>query len=505
MPLVASRGALTFGSVAYDFLRDTRALIEGGGWAALTPYEPIGYDLLLAPLVFAGLDPMVAGAAISLAASIASVFIIRAILRDEIDNPGLVALGVLTIILHEKLVTYATQVWAEGAYITTILGALWTYGRLSRRRFSPGSPWSAAGFAMAIAAPIYFSFSGLVVTMCVCLGLVLGAWRNRSVADGSPRPRAWGIPVVIAGVALLMLPALLRNLSLIGTVSGYPDLKAQYSFGAAALELVRQIGLDAVGIPFRVAERLAQLAPLPFIGLVATGLVILLMITPRRPVPLMVATTVAGYFVWFAYFESTSRLDIIGTRIVYPLVPLIALLLLLAVSRGGTRSHRIPAILAGALLAVCVAAGIYKTGRGWRGDHQERIFGYSPATIEATRALLRQSPGTGIAVNRYGSQILAYSSRINIALIPYIDHLNGSYMESFGVRSWTEQEARAHFRQHRIEWLVFFEGPSRTDPYVVAGSYGEFIGRIRRAPIAGELRRTETADGLLVQVDPATW
>jgi hypothetical protein len=507
MPLLAARGALTFGSATYDFLRDTRGLLEGGGLKALTPYEPIGYDLLLAPLMAAGLDPIKAGAALSVLTFAIAVLAIRTILQKELRDGAAVALGVLAIVFHETLVTYATQIWAEGVYIAAMAGALAVYAHLSQREYRPATRRQAVLYGIVVAAPTYFSYSGIVVTVIVSgallYGIAIAAPLDRDERGGKRILTLLLITVAIATVTV----SLGRNRYLLGTFSGYPRLTPGYTPVEALQGLVRQIGLDAIGIPYRVAETLSRkIDTTAFTVLTGLGLALLLALTPRRPVPLVIACTLAGHLLWYTYFESTALLDVIGTRIVYPLTPLIAMLLILVtMHRGDGWFRRVGAAAAVMLLLVSAAGGVYKIGRGWRGDHQERIFGYSPRTVDATLQLVRNAPAVGIGVNRYGSQILAYSSRMNIVLIPYVDHLNGSYQEAFGVRTWDEQEARAQFRKQRVEWIVFFEGPTRNDPYAQAGSYGEFIARIRRGAVRGERARIETADGLLIRMDPAMW
>ena len=111
-----------------------------------------------------------------------------------------------------------------------------------------------------------------------------------------------------------------------------------------------------------------------------------------------------------------------------------------------------------------------------------------------------------IATNRFGEQVLAYTSRVDLKVIPYTDVFNGDFTKVHGIQPWSETEARSYFREHQTEWIAFFYGISRLNQYMQQSAYGDFVTRIHRGEVTDlELERIELADGLLVRIKPAKW
>jgi hypothetical protein len=512
LPVVAVRGHYTFGPMTYELMRHTRSFVDGGGFAALLPPEPPGYRLLLAPLFSLGLDPMFAGAAVSWLAFVLSVILAFRILGWSL-GPRLVLPAVALFLLQEKLLSYGTHAWAEGVHATSTLLALAIFAVIQRDGYHlPGPVWRKALlgtlFVLGIAAPFWLSFTGAVTTGSIAIALVLGAARTRD------RAALRDCTLVAAGSMALAGWLMVHNLRTTGTLTGFPaGMRPTYHFLGALTAVIREVGLDGLGIPYRVSEKLSELSAPLWLGFSTLSLTWLCATVDRRPLSRLIAINVGASVLFISSLESVSRMDAVSSRLVYPLIPLITLLLLLLAARAfeagpPTLGRRLSAGLAAGLLGISLLGGIYKVGKGAGVNHQERAFGYAPQTTRALLSLIRAATPDHplhVAANRYGEQVLAHTSHLDLTVVPYDDFLNRDYSEAYGMHPWTEAEARAYFRQHHTEWFAFFYGPEHTDEYLAHHSYGAFVDRIHDGIPGSELSRTELPDGLLVHVDPSKW
>jgi hypothetical protein len=507
LPLIAVRFHHTFGPATYDLMRDARRLVEGGGIAVLMPEEPPGYPLLLAQLFAAGVDPMLAGMLISLFAFVVSVVAAHRLLGLTLERWVLPA--TLVFLLQERLLSHATQAWVEGAYVASTLLALLVFGVMHRNNYRLPARLHPAVyvsvFSCVVAAPIWFRHVGLLIPVSVCTALLLGALRTKD------RLAIRHCLLVAAGTACLTVAPLVHAYRLTGTLTGHPvGLAPGYTFIEALQAMVLQTGLDGFGVPFRISEQLQAAAPSLFFAITVIVLFWLLVTLDRSPLPRLIAFNIFAYLFLFAYWESSTRLDVVSMRFVYPIIPLITLLLLMKAASMTLNLRRLmmamPAVL---LLAISTTASAYKLVRGAGVTHQQREFGYAPKTTQAVLSLMRNvAPGRqlSIATNRFGEQVLAYTSKLDLKVIPYNDVFNGDFTQVYGIQTWSEAAARSYFREHQTEWIAFFYGISRVDQYMQQNAYGDFITRIHRGEVNDlELQRIELADGLLLRVKPTEW
>jgi hypothetical protein len=511
LAILTVRAHFTFGSVTYEFLRDARALVDGGGIRALSPLEPPGYPLLLAGLMALGIDPMLAGFVLSLAA-----FVATALLAHRLIEWGSSAAfprhwifpATLVFVLQERMVSLATQAWVEGLYVTATLGALVAFETMRRQRYCLSRPRQGILMMVALAAPFWLRYVGILVSASVAVALLIGAIRHTDPVNRRQAIR--DVLIVGGGAGLLCALLLARNLWLTHTLTGHPvGLSSEYTFHGALREMVWRTGLDAMGIPSRAAERLGILAPRLVWFLSFAVLIGLLVTAARRPLVLLIAFNLGAYLVLFAWLESSTRIDVIQMRFVFPAIPLITLLLIynvpLLLRRGARRALGVAAV---ALLFVSTAGGLFKAVRGAGVTQMDRSFGYSPQTLGAVRSVIAGAPRASIVGNRFGKQLLAYCSEhdqhLDFTAMPFRDSRNGGYNDVYGIHPWTEPEARAHFRAHHTQWIVFFEGPAH-DPYLQEGAYGPFIARLHDGIPGLEVSRKVFPDGALIEVDPSRW
>ncbi len=472
------------------------------------PEEPPGYSLLLAQLFTTGMDPMLAGMLISLSAFVVSVVTAKHLLGLTMESRWVLPATVV-FLLQERLLAHATQAWAEGAYVASTLLALLVFGVMSRNNYRlPARRYAVVMVAVVscvVAAPFWLRHIGFLIPLSVCTALLVGASRT-----GDRLARRDCI-LVAAGTGCLALALLVHTYSVTGTLTGQPaGLAPGYTFTEALRAMVRQTGLDSLGIPFRISEKLEAAAPSLFLAATVMVLSWLVVTLDRAPLPRLIAFNVFGYLFLFSYWQSSTRLDVVSMRFIYPIIPLVTLLLLMKASSMTRNATRLmistPALL---LLSISTTGSVYKLGRGAGVTHQQREFGYAPRTTRAVLSLMQSAePGRqlSIATNRFGEQVLAYTSRVDLKVIPYNDVFNGDFTKVHGIQPWSETEARSYFREHQTEWIAFFYGISRLDQYMQQSAYGDFVTRIHRGEVTDlELERIELADGLLVRIKPAKW
>lgn len=98
---------------------------------------------------------------------------------------------------------------------------------------------------------------------------------------------------------------------------------------------------------------------------------------------------------------------------------------------------------------------------------------WSPETISYIEHNI--SPGTTIAVSRYGWQLRAETLDYKTIAIPFEDPMNANYMQAYGRFTWTREEALEIFLQRHVRFVVFFMGEDWRDIFLERHLYGDYV------------------------------
>ena len=236
---------------------------------------------------------MLAGMLISLSAFVVSVVTAKHLLGLTMESRWVLPATVV-FLLQERLLAHATQAWAEGAYVASTLLALLVFGVMSRNNYRlPARRYAVVMVAVVscvVAAPFWLRHIGFLIPLSVCTALLVGASRT-----GDRLARRDCI-LVAAGTGCLALALLVHTYSVTGTLTGQPaGLAPGYTFTEALRAMVRQTGLDSLGIPFRISEKLEAAAPSLFLAATVMVLSWLVVTLDRAPLPRLIAFNVFGY------------------------------------------------------------------------------------------------------------------------------------------------------------------------------------------------------------------
>ncbi len=314
------------------------------GCAPLTTFPP-GYALAAAAVSFSGW-PVETDA---LLVSCAAFVLLVPILFSLADTFGLTLSAarflLLVTLANAWALSCAISIGTESLFTALSLGAI---ALLARCLIRPGSAkpavWTAAGAGLLMGIAYYVRYAGIFLFAAITLLLIYLVIRRY-------RAQAAGVGMAMAVGIALVAPLIWRNILLTGSWKGGNTKHVSHPLGETVAMSIRSAAYLYLGpsatLRFAVLEVLCWIA-----ALVLICVALRLWFTrplwkgweglPMAAVLIYIAVYCGGMF-YLGLFSVISY----GPRMFYPLVPLVALLLAMALSRAEA---------------------------GWRGLHGWRIF-----------------------------------------------------------------------------------------------------------------------------------
>jgi hypothetical protein len=481
--LILSRFQFGIGHTTYDYMSQARWLLDGGGSDGINTSEPPGYMLVWALLLNLP-HALLIGFVLSLLSQAATVCCIHALLARTVTEP-VAWLGAFLVAINGALAGSASYVWVESLF-TAMLAASWlsfelVLGRIRERR----ELWGIVPAAALAALSFYLRYAAAPLLAIMLGWAAFVAWRQRRL----------DLALYAGLVILLTAPLPLFNFLISGSLSGHPiGVAPELDFTTALIALVREIGSSLLFLvpPFQDAPlfnltnadggalRLPTLS-----ALIGTGIVLMPLVTgiaTRRGSLLRIGLAVLAYTLFYALVVSHTRIDRLSLRFIVPILPLAIAACVMAAPR---LERRCALLLAGA------AAGFGLVGM-LHGLTPDR-YGYGPETMAYVAHHFPR--GSTLLTNAYGRQIDAMNPGYRLLPIPYDDPFNGGYSEAYGIVPWNKAELDRTIRESGARALVILLGPTRDDPYLDLGAYGDAVQRLVANPTA---RVTHLADGMVV-------
>lgn len=491
--LMAVRWHFGVGSVTYILLGQAAALGAGKSVLALDPAEPFGYPAIIDLLSFLDHDLVTVALIVSVAANAAAMFFVLAIAARLLTVFSFICLALILVTQHQIL-SHMTVIWAESMFVLSVVIFLFMYMVcFVEKRYN-----YLLLCAICSTMPFYIRYIGIFTAVIFVIhSLILLFDRKISFRICS---------AVMALCAVLIAPTIIRNLTVTGGVTGHAiGVAPAYTFFAALREFFYQLAqflvFDLSQLPARESAILNSM--MTYCALVAIIFGIHLAWAKREPAGVFVAPFL--YIFLFAVAESITRIDLIGYRFVFPIIPLF-ILLVYYVYDNRTFVFRSMAVLANPLctgLAVVLAVGGVASGAATtvRGV-SPYAHNFSPATIK--RVVELAEPGWEVLANRYGQQLSIYAPTLPVHLVPFGDPGNANYTEAYGIKLWTRDDLVAFVRERHIRTLVFFLGGGRSDPFLDAGQYGAFMRSVFDGADPLVERVESLPDGAIIWLREAT-
>lgn len=123
---------------------------------------------------------------------------------------------------------------------------------------------------------------------------------------------------------------------------------------------------------------------------------------------------------------------------------------------------------------------------------------WSPETISYIEHNI--SPGTTIAVSRYGWQLRGETLDYKTIAIPFEDPMNANYTQAYGISTWTREEALEIFLQRHVRFVVFFMGEGWRDMFLERHLYGDYVESLldNNSPLVADT--IYLSDGIILSV-----
>jgi len=465
MALFASRCDSGFKVIGYRYAEQALLINAGNGLGGYYAWPP-GYSMLIALGIKLGLAPLTAAWVISVLSFGGAAALVFFITR-RLTNPffGLVATGVFVFHVHNLV--WANMAMPEMLLVFTMLSGI---AMLQLWLSSGSTGWSRRSAALSVAAgavlaaPFWVKYTGIVIPG---VGVMAGA----VVAVRHPERRIDAL-LLFASTLCFMLPIPIRNLVFGGSLTGHPyGITPAYTFTAALSTLLRYIQSD--WFPFLREHVSGEML------LVVTSIVlaVLTLAGARRIATMAVSVVPLIYLLLFAFLESHTRIDLISTRFVLPTYAFLGMsfaFLWSELSRCRLLTSKLSTrLMLTTLLALVLVVILAMGATSAYSGVQLPKSNWSPETISYIEHNI--SPGTTIAVSRYGWQLRAETLDYKTIAIPFEDPGNANYSQAYGISTWTREEALEVFLQRHVRFVVFFMGEDWRDIFLERHLYGDYV------------------------------
>jgi hypothetical protein len=339
---------------------------------------------------------------------------------------------------------------------------------------------------LALAAPYWFRYIGIMITVSGLSVLAIWAWAYRKKR----------IFTVIGFTSLFCLPVLARNLIFKSTIAGHGlGNKPRADFLTAFSDTMYETAKAWLPLP----QSWQSLPSLHSLGiLLVVVLILYLLLNGKNMYRLLVVGFPLLYSIGFAFAYSHARIDPLNERFVMPMVILLNMGLVLSWHRWndeiGTRYRKTArtasAALAGIAFFFCLKGGI-AIARG------EMLKDNVLASETIAHILKQVPPASHIAANR--NQLAAYSLQYTHVTIPSNRPEDADYQEVFRA-VWTRRMALRTWLERDVRYVAFFLGKDMWDPMLAVSAYGPYLDSLRTMSLPEIGKRYEFKDGVLLQL-----
>lgn len=482
LALWAGRGQWGLSSLSFSYAHQVLLFSSGQGISTYLHWPP-GYAVLALPLHLFGMAPLQALWLLSILA-FALLNVLLFSLTARFSNRIFASLAVVMTVLHPVLLLWANQVMTEMVFTAALL---WAFYRSVITVERTSLDWkSALWTGLALAAPYWFRFIGIMVTVTGLGFLAVWAWLHKK--------KIWF--AIASFSALFCLPVLARNMLYMNTLSGHGlGNRPRADFANALSDTLSE--LEKAWLPLPQSLQAADWYR--SIGFLLLLVLLLFLVWNRRNLwRLLLPAFPLLYMLGFAYAYSHARIDPLNERFVMPMVALLNVGLILSwhgwFSSGRKRFPKTSRILAVAPIMMVTFIGL----KGGKAITRGALLSNNVLAAETLSYLIDHVPPAGkIAANR--NQISAYSLDYTYVAIPSNRPEDADYQEVHRA-TWTRASALRTWLDRDIRYVAFFLGQDQWDPMLAASAYGSYVDSLRTIKLAEIEKRFEFKDGLLLQL-----
>lgn len=309
-----------------------------------TQYPPL-YPMVMSPLIYFGVEPILAGRIVS-AVSFGLVVVLLGLWAWRLAGPltGMAAAALVTTL--PAITSIAAAVWADSLYALIVTGLAWLGYELSQR---PDGRLRWFLFGALAGLGLLDKYFGILLLGIIAVTVLLTIRRGQPLFAVVQR-----FGLALAGLALFIVPLLLRNVALDRPIGGADRTLSSQPLLDIIRDAIVTLGRDVT-------------ANVLWIGVltVTVAAVVLLLRQPAQRQQLLLLTPIALMFVVYVlglvaarFFIDTDR---IHTRFAMPVYPLAVLLCVTIFSWAVKTFDRRAAIIMLSALTIAAVAWSVKT------------------------------------------------------------------------------------------------------------------------------------------------
>jgi hypothetical protein len=481
LAVCAGRGHWGLSSLSFSYANQVLLFSSLQGLSAYLHWPP-GYAILAIPLHFLGINPIQSLWLLSVLA-FALVNVLVFVITSRFANRSSALLATALSLLHPVLLLWSNQVMTEMVFTAAML---WAIFRVLLTIPDDQPAWKNVVTGLALAAPCWFRYIGVMVTVS---GLVVLA--------------LWGVPqrkkkfiAVLLYTALFCVPVFVRNLIFKSTIVGHglgnkPRADFLTAFSDTCYEMAKAW--------FPLPQSWQSLPSLHGIGILLLLVAILFLILNRHSLSrLLPAGFPLLYVIGFAFAYSHARIDPLNERFVMPMVALLNIGGVLswdhwhewAGKRFRKTASTVSVALAGVVLYFCLKGGMAVANGA--------MLSNNVLASETIAYILKNvPPGSSIAANR--NQLSAYSLQYMHVTIPSNRPEDVDYQQVFRA-VWTRRTALRSWLDRDVRYVAFFLGEDQWDPMLAASAYGPYVDSLRTLALPEIGKKYEFRDGVFLQL-----
>jgi hypothetical protein len=484
--ILINRGELGFSAMTFGEIADASSISNGSSIFSLWPGQPFGYSILIWITSKIIPDVIYSAALVILISRIISIALFFLICTEILSLAWSIAATVF-LIFQFQFLSHLLYLWVEGPFIASELAFVYFLLKFKTSNYN-----QKFLFASGLAGSLMFNIRYIAGCYILFFGIyALYKFFQKKLSFKG---------LLIAGsISLLIIaPVLYRNFILTNTLAGHPiGLQPAYNFIQAFRELIIQTGIFSF-IPFPGKFwHFGHAFTIPLIAFVVFITICPLFLSKLKNKSGFIWLMMPLYIVAFAYAESSTRLDIINFRFIYPIIPFFSLHLfsILEFYYLEFKSSRLAIKF---LITLIILSTLTTTAILLVKGSRPSNFNYSPELLNKIKNL-NPTPKT-IIINRYGDQLGMHFPDIQRIAIPYTDKANGDYMAIYGMKAWSREDFIKTVKDNNINIIAFFLGRNHTDPFLDQNEYGTFIKSLFLGQDPIVIKREETSDGVLIWI-----
>jgi MFS family permease len=455
---------------------------------------PLGYPALLAALSLTGMSLMRAALVVNIAATLGCITIAWWLTGRFGLRPGIRHAIMACIAANGALLQFAATASTEMTFTLLVLVAT---ALLFKAQSSASGMrwWVAAGLALGVSYHVRYAGLFLIVGL-----FGVAAWHLLS----RHRARFVGYVVAAATAAMLVVAGMARNVALVGNWRGGNEKVVRNDLQEVLATTVRAVNGVVLGPP-GTAPQVSLVLRLAFVVCVAFAVILLwrrrdstatvVLPTPVRDFTIDLLMLVGAYSAFMFYAALTTVISY-GTRMFVPVIPVLALIFGVWLSRwvptnGAPLVHRAPALAAAFVLylavnAISFANPLVNRAAVVRAQLDE------PTRSGATVRQLIEGTGRGVVVANHGQALGFLLGRPTVSLVG--PHYSNTV--------WDEKTMRDVVSRYAASVLVM-TAPSNAQPLSTDLLPSAFVDSLSRGMSPGWLRLAGQSGAVSVYVPTA--